>query len=119
MSARDRLGCERPRSGAHAEQRLVERSHELAAVAEQERLDDGVPDGAGRLAGLAARAGRSFGFGYDRNGNLTSQANPNGTTAAWIYDRADRLAAVSHATGGVPFAAFDYARDASGLLTAA
>lgn len=67
-------------------------------------------DPAGRLATRTTRrqagSAQTTSFGYDANGNQTSQTDPNGHTTEWTYDLLDRrtsqltprAAGISHAT---------------------
>ena len=77
-------------------------------------------DDAGRLTSITDWLSHTTGYGYDADGNLASQTNPNGTTATITVDNADRVMGVSHAptaTPGSPFASFSYGRDNENKLT--
>jgi RHS repeat-associated protein len=74
-------------------------------------------DGAGRLIQVKDWLGNTIGFGYDRDGNLTTQTTPGAVVDTSSYDNADRLTAISDATAGVVFARFGYNRDGANLVT--
>jgi RHS repeat-associated protein len=77
-------------------------------------------DNADRLTSITDWNSHQTTFGYDPDSNLTSQAYPNGTTAATSYNEADQVTGIQHAptaNPAAPFASFSYGRDGAGLLT--
>lgn len=77
-------------------------------------------DDAGRLRTVTDWASRQTTFNYDADSFMTSEVYPNGTTATFTPDGADRLMGISHAPTSAPsspFANFSYGRDANDQLT--
>jgi RHS repeat-associated protein len=74
-------------------------------------------DGASQLNTVKDWLGGTFTFGYDPNGNLTNQADPNGVTATTTFDNADQPTAITDAKAATTLASFTYTRDNLGQVT--
>jgi YD repeat-containing protein len=77
-------------------------------------------DDAGRLWKVKDWLSNETVFGYDADSFLTRQTYPNGKTASFTPDAADRLMGVSHAPTAAPnspFTSFGYGRDNANQLS--
>lgn len=78
-------------------------------------------DAQGQLESVTDWHLRTFSFGYDADGNLVGQRNPNGTSTGIDVDQAGTTTAIAH-TGAAgiadAFAQFGYARDDNRQITA-
>jgi RHS repeat-associated protein len=76
-------------------------------------------DDAGRLTSVARPIGRqsyTTTFGYDADGNVTSETYPNGVVATTGYDRTDRTTSIADTLGATSLVSFAYSRDNAGRL---
>ena len=79
-----------------------------------------VYNGAGEITSITDWLGNTTKFGYDGDGNLTSEALPNGVATAMTYDNADRLTlSASTSAQGAPLLTLPYTRDGLGQVTSA
>jgi YD repeat-containing protein len=61
-------------------------------------------------------AGKTASYGYDANGNLTSQSNPNGTTVTQTFNAADELTQrVNKKSDATTLSQFTYTYNSDGL----
>jgi RHS repeat-associated protein len=74
-------------------------------------------NGAGQLTSVRDWLGNTTTVGYDRDGNVTSEAYPNGVSALTGYDRADLVTSIADKRGATTLATFRYGRNSLGEVT--
>ncbi len=74
-------------------------------------------DDAGRLQSVTDWLSHQTTFGYDPNSNLTSQSSPNGVSATFTVDDADRVMGIAYTKTPTTLASFTYGRDNADQLT--
>jgi RHS repeat-associated protein len=75
---------------------------------------------AGQVTSISDWLGNTTRFGYDAEGNLTSEIFPNGMSTTRSYDNADRLTlSASSSPQGAPLLNLPYSRDGLGQVSSA
>ncbi|HXC79179.1 MAG TPA: fibronectin type III domain-containing protein [Candidatus Acidoferrum sp.] len=74
-------------------------------------------DTAGRPSSVRDWLSHTTTFGYDANSNLTGVTYPNGVVAAWTYNNANQLTAISDVNGGNTILGLAYTRDSNAQVT--
>jgi RHS repeat-associated protein len=87
-------------------------------LSQQQHVQEGTVtrsfDDDGNLASVTDWLNNKTTFGYDADANLTGEQRPNGTAAAYGYDRNDAITSIDDATGHT-----DYGRTPEELLSSA